>query len=400
MSIGLRSIAYKTRLRDFETELINLAQACVSYAEEQLTCQKEIHEGIYEALAQRLSPKLIEPQTIRDALTSIANQAITHGYSTLAQVVLHLFELPVSIYRTKNGRILDIFVHVPLYEVALRATLWKREQIPFPLPDVLSKEGEDHVTHTVWNIAPTNEIAAEDEEKSTTSFPDDDLQDCIRLGEDYYCRKMIRRRSTIFDSCELAVFHHSTDKIKSLCQLSLLNIVETAIPITTRRTLLFAKEQQLDITCRYPKELSREEETYHPRVVGLAMITFPEEGDCICSSLHHFWRNDPGITTLAQPQVRPINLNASSLFRYSLNDMNNYLAKLDISTYTETSIEEIEKTIDEIKLANRVHVFDISTMVAGGVFLIAIIGIMVCSVWQRRRIVAQCAQNDKKWKKP
>ena len=76
---------------------------------------------------------------MRDALTSIANQAIAHGYSTLAQVVFHLLELPVSIYRTKNGQTLDIFVHVTLYEVALRATLWKREQIPFPLPDVLSK---------------------------------------------------------------------------------------------------------------------------------------------------------------------------------------------------------------------------------------------------------------------
>ena len=281
MALELQSIAYKTRLRDFETELINLAQTSVSYAKEQLTYQKEIYEGIYDALGQRLSPKLIEPQTLRNALTSIANQAMTHGYSTLAQVVLHLFELPVSIYRTKNGQTLDIFVHVPLYEVALQATLWKREQIPFPLPDVLSKEGEDHVTHTVWNIAPTREIVAEDGEKSTTSFPEDDLEDCIRLGEDYYCRKMIRRRSTIFDSCELAVFHHSTDKIKSLCQLSLLNIVETAIPITTRRTLLFAKEQQLDITCRYPKDATKEEETFHPRVSGLAMFS------CIYVSIYH-----------------------------------------------------------------------------------------------------------------
>ena len=105
MSLELRSIAYKTRLRDLETELINLAQTCVSYAEEQLTYQKEIHEGIYDALAQRLSPQLIEPNTMRDALTSIANQAITHGYSTLAQVVLHLFELLVSIFRKRKDKL-------------------------------------------------------------------------------------------------------------------------------------------------------------------------------------------------------------------------------------------------------------------------------------------------------
>lgn len=167
----------------------------------------------------------------------------------------------------------------------------------------------------MWNIADTNKVVAEDDEKSTTSFPRSDLEDCIILGEDFYCKKMIRRRSTIFDSCELAVFHHSTDKIKSLCQLSLLNIVETTILITTRRTLLFAKEQQLDITRNFPKDPNKREKTYHPKVAGLAKITLPEEGDCTCSSLHHFWRNDLGITTLAHPQVRPINLKASSLFQ-------------------------------------------------------------------------------------
>lgn len=182
--IELLSISYKIRLRNFEMELIQLGQLVVSYAQEQLHYQQQIHEGIYEALGQTLSPKLIEPQTMRTALTDIANQAMTHGYSTLAKVVLHLFELPVSIYRTKNGDILDVFIHVPLYEAALRATIWKREQIPFPLDQVLSRENEDHVTHTVWNIADTSEVVAEDDEKSTTSFPKADLDDCIRLGDD------------------------------------------------------------------------------------------------------------------------------------------------------------------------------------------------------------------------
>ena len=52
-------------------ELINLPQTCVSYTQEQLHYQKEIHEGIYDALGLRLSPKLIEPQTMQNALTDI-----------------------------------------------------------------------------------------------------------------------------------------------------------------------------------------------------------------------------------------------------------------------------------------------------------------------------------------
>lgn len=298
---------------------------------------------------------------MRHASTDIANQAIAYGYSTLARVVLHLLELPASIYRTKDGTTLDVFVHVTLYEVTLKATIWKREQISFPLPRVLSKEYEDHVAHTFWNIADTNEVVSEVDKKNTTAFPKSDLNDCIRVGEDYYCKKMIRRRSTIFNSCELAVFHHVTEKIKNLCQLSLLNIVETAFPVTTRRTLLFAKEQQLDITYRFSKDSSKPERTFHPRVEGLAMMTLPKEGYCTCSSLHHFWRNDPGITTLAQQQVRPINLNASLLFRFTLKEMNEYLEKLNISIYKPTSIEDIQKTTDKVKFTRKGTVFGLST---------------------------------------
>ena len=66
--------------------------------------------------------------------------------------------------------------------------------------------------------------------------------------------------------------------------------------------------------------------------------------------------------------------------------MNNYLTKIDISTYTETSIEEIEKTIDDIKMADRGHVFGISTIAVGGVIVITLIIIISCMVWQRRRV--------------
>ena len=139
-----------------------------------------------------------------------------------------------------------------LYEKALKAKLWQSKNKPSPLLQVLAKETEDHVTHTVCNIGLTNDIVAEDSEKSTSSFPKTDLDECIKLSEDYYCRKIIRRRSTIFDSCELAVFHNATDKIKQLCQISVMNIVETAVPITTTQTFIFAKKQQLDVTCKYP----------------------------------------------------------------------------------------------------------------------------------------------------
>lgn len=117
------------------------------------------------------------------------------------------------------------------------------------------------------------------------------------------------------------------------------------------------------------------------------MITLPEEEYCTCKPLHHFWRNDPGITTLGQPQIRSINLNASSLFRYSLQEMNEYLEKLEISTYNPTSIEEIQKTIDGVRFSHKGKVFGLSTMIVRGIFFIVLLEIISCMVWQGKRII-------------
>lgn len=165
MSRAQRTMTCKPQPISFEIDTLYVAQTNLSYATKQLQYQQEIHMGFYAAVGQQLSPKLLESQTLREALTGIANKAMVQGYSTLAKVVLHLFELPSSIYRTKHSRFLDIFVHVPLYEVVLKATSWKRERIPFSSPRVLSKEDQDYVTHTVWNIADTNEKVTEETEK-------------------------------------------------------------------------------------------------------------------------------------------------------------------------------------------------------------------------------------------
>ena len=55
-------------------------------------------------------------------------------------------------------------------------------------------------------------------------------------------------------------------------------------------------------------------------------------------------------------------------------------------------IDDIVKTIDEIKLAKRGHVFGISTIAAGGALLVIIIIMITCMVWQRRRIMAVIAR--------
>ena len=75
--------------------------------------------------------------------------------------------------------------------------------------------------------------------------------------------------------------------------------------------------------------------------------------------------------------------------------MNEYLEKLDISTYTPTSIEAIQKTIDKIKFNHKGKILCLSTIVVGGIFFIAIIGILACLYWQRRRIMEAIAYRKK-----
>ena len=97
----------------FEMQLLHIGQISLGCASEHVSHLSDITAGIYEALRQRLSPHLVDANTLREALTEIGNKALQLGYSTLTQVVLHVFELPVSVYRTKDGEYLDILCMYP-----------------------------------------------------------------------------------------------------------------------------------------------------------------------------------------------------------------------------------------------------------------------------------------------
>ena len=71
-----------------------------------------------------------------------------------------------------------------------------------------------HVIISVYDIGATNEVVAQDNEKSTSSFLKDELNNCNTIGRNFFCRKLVKRRSSIYDSCELALFYKVTHRLK------------------------------------------------------------------------------------------------------------------------------------------------------------------------------------------
>ena len=176
-----------------------------------------------------------------------------HGYSTLAKVAIHLFELPVSIYQTKDSKTLDFFVLVPLYEVALKLTIGKKESDTVPDSLLCYPRRTRTMLRIHLILADTNEKVTNDTEKSTSSFLKRNLDDCIQLDDDYHCKRMIHRQFTIFDSCEMSVFHQATQKIRSFFQIRLLNIVEAAIPVTTVKPCCLPNNNNWTFPASFPR---------------------------------------------------------------------------------------------------------------------------------------------------
>ena len=57
---------------------------------------KHIFEGIYSSIAGTLSPKVINPSSINDALTTLERKANAKGLSFITSAVTHLFEISYS----------------------------------------------------------------------------------------------------------------------------------------------------------------------------------------------------------------------------------------------------------------------------------------------------------------
>ena len=244
----------------------------------------DIEAGIFMALGQTLSPHFADASTLHRALTELTEKAQIPGYNSITAIILRLFEMPVSVYRSSDKFILDVFVHIPTYDRTEEIEMWERLPIPFLVSPEIAPTTIQQRISTVWEVASTSKIVGiYDQDRTKTIFTKEELEGCLKIMDSYFCFNIIRRTTTVRDECEIALYNGASQHIRDLCDITMRKIKETAIPVTNRKNCLFLEYQPLEIHC--VRNVTKTE--FRPSAGGLFELDLPPDVDCKINTRHH-----------------------------------------------------------------------------------------------------------------
>ena len=340
----IRQIKIGTTMRTLERQIVNTGQMAVIRAEEMKAHLSTICHGLYVGLAGRLSPMLIDPAGMKDAMRNLTSEAQRKGYDAVISILPHIFELQSSLYVHRSRDVIDTIVHIPLVATSSRRILYRRANIPYILPIGIDKLNEEAKRggkeHAVWAIRETNNYVVTNKDRSISyELKERDLEDCLQISDTFFCRHLIRRRDSTTSSCEIALFHSQTKAINRLCEITLQTIAETAISVNNRQTILFATPQTIDVGCDFGNGT-----IYGPKqfkIKGLTKITLPRGGDCSATTRKHQWRADPFLEIEMTPRVLDMELNITDILEISIEDFIRNADKIDINQFEPVVLSKV-----------------------------------------------------------
>ena len=188
-----RKLEARVTLRSLENQIMDAAQMGVIRANEYVAHINMMSQGLYTALSGKLSPLLVDPESLQTALANMTNVAQAKGYNAISTVLPHIFELPSSLYVHAGRQTVDSIVHVPLVALASRRILYKRTDIPFILPfninDVDPELQHRDQEHAVWSIKQTENYVATNKASSISyELPKEAVYTCTKINDNWYCR--------------------------------------------------------------------------------------------------------------------------------------------------------------------------------------------------------------------
>ena len=242
----VRKIKQELTLRRIEQQIVNTGQMAVIRAEEMKIHLSTLCQGLYVGLSGRLSPMLVDPTGMKESMREMTRIAQGKGYDAVATILPHVFELQSSLYVHRDRNMIDTIVHVPLVATSSRRIIYRRSNIPYILPIGVKQLSEEarrgDKEHAVWAIRETDNYVITNRERSISyELNERDLEDCLHIADTYFCRHLIRRKDSVINSCEIALFHAQTKQINRLCEITLQTIPETAISVNNRQNILFSK---------------------------------------------------------------------------------------------------------------------------------------------------------------
>lgn len=289
----------------FANRLLNIGELLLHVSHQHIHQIEKTIQGLYDALAGRLSPKLIDLATLEAAIQNLEARAGRQRFDLITNSVAHIFEMPTSLY-AESG-VVDVITHIPTVSSPSKLDLYTIEPIPFVLSLPVKKvESKNYA----WAVDYDQKVVVTNQDRSVAyEIEESQMDDCTVLGTTCCCRQIVQRKVTTISSCGLAIFREQLHLVHQLCRIRVMKVTEVAVAIYRYQTILFSRRQKLFIVCREPIS---EKSEMQPTVEGLVILSILKEKDRMVLTLAHQWRRcriskrntDTAISRLTSGQSR------------------------------------------------------------------------------------------------
>lgn len=291
---------------------------------------------------------------------------------------------------------MDILNHVQLHYAETEHELWKRADLPFILPINNEEPSRLGQHQTVYDIVKTGEFVATNGD-ATFPVSQDVLNEFKQVAGKYYYLYLLRRKSTLPDSCEVALFLNELELIDKLCQITVRTILETALAVSNRETHLYTDRQTIRITC---EGLGGSQYRDSPTVQGLVLIRLPDDMDCRITTQAHAWRADINLDTGFEMKSKPMLLGVERMLGISNKRLKKHAEHISLEPYQKMSIAGIKGEMEAVEYREQSHWVAIKVGVI--IVIVIIVIIWVLAYLYRKRIgfgIIESLMNDREQEK-
>lgn len=152
-------------------------------------------------------------------------------------------------------------------------------------------------------------------------------------------------------------------------------IPETAISVNNRQTILFSKQQTIDVRCDF-----RNGTIYGPkqfRIEGLTKITLPNGGDCTATTRKHEWRADPYLEIELAPRILDIELNITEILEVDVQELIDKAGEIEIDPFHPVSFSTVTSELGKINYLS----FDDGNWKHWLICITAVLAVCTCTVF-------------------
>ena len=203
---------------------------------------ERLTDVIYTGFHGRLSPKIVTGDTLREALKDVENRAYEQGFRLISNTLTHIYEMDTSVLYHSDGTC-DYICHIPIVAIEAELKVLELYDIPFVLHDEKT-EDKTKEGSKVWSVETgQNYIVSNAAHSVFYEIDFKELASCKKINQRYFCDQIISRKSTVIDSCLLAIYRQVLHLISKLCRINIEYVKEKAVALNRNQIVLYSQEQ-------------------------------------------------------------------------------------------------------------------------------------------------------------